>query len=326
MLVEAAVVGRVGAASDYAKVLARAFELGRQQGYANGFHHGCRLLRQLVPDALRLGIEVSYCRWVIGKRGWPPPPRCCVEWPWAVRIRALGPLSIELHDVPLQTAGKAPRKPLELLKALLTSRDGLDAVAAMDLLWPDLEGDAARNAFDIAAHRLRKLLKCNDAVLSVHGRLTLNTHRVWVDAFELARILDLELDNEDAADLARLALRLYRAPLLSGDTAPWVVDARDRMRKLFQHIARKLTDSLAARGEWCTIREFCDAAIPIEPADEVLYRAWIRSLMAVGLEQEAKLAYRQCEDALSRHMGRAPSVNTKQLLRAELPTAGAGRG
>jgi DNA-binding SARP family transcriptional activator len=231
-------------------------------------------------------------------------------------------LTIELNDVPMQMAGKSPRKPLELLKALLASRDGLDAVAAMDLLWPDLEGDAARNAFDLAAHRLRKLLGCNEAVLSVQGQLTLNTHRVWVDAFELARILDLDLDNEDAAELARQALRLYRAPFLGGDSTPWVVDPRDRMGKLFLRIARKLTDSLAARGEWCTIREFCEAAIPIEPGDEALYRAWIRSLLALGLEEEAKLAYRQCEDALSKHTGRAPSVSTKHLLRAGLPTAG----
>ena len=80
-LVEAAVARRSGPASSYARILARAFELGRQQGYANSFHHGCQLLRQLVPDALRLRIEVSYCRWVIGKRGWQPPPGC-VDWPW----------------------------------------------------------------------------------------------------------------------------------------------------------------------------------------------------------------------------------------------------
>jgi DNA-binding SARP family transcriptional activator len=157
-------------------------------------------------------------------------------------------------------------------------------------------------------------------VLSVQGRLTLNTDRVWVDTFALAQMIDLDLDSEDAAEQARLALRLYRAPLLNGDSTPWVVDPRDRIRKLFLRIARKLTDTLAARGEWCTIREFCDAAIPIEPGDEALYRAWIRSLLALGLEEEAQLAYRQCEDALDKHMGRAPSVSTKHLLLAGLPT------
>jgi ATP/maltotriose-dependent transcriptional regulator MalT/DNA-binding SARP family transcriptional activator len=314
MLVEAAVAGRTGPASSYAKSLARALELGRQQGYANSFHHGCRLLRQLIPDALRLGVEVSYCRWVIGKRGWPPPPRCCVDWPWAVRIRALGPLEIELNDAPLQMAGKAPRKPLELLKALLTSRRGLDAAAAMDLFWPELEGDAARNAFDLAVHRLRKLLKCNEAVLSVQGQLTLNPNRVWVDAFELERILDRDFGDEDGAELATQALQLYRAPLLSGDSTSWVVDARDRMRNVFLRIAKKLTDSLVEKGEWSTIRQFCDAAIPIGPGDEALYRAWIRSLVALGLEEEAKLASRQREEALSKQIGRAPAVSTKHSL------------
>jgi DNA-binding SARP family transcriptional activator len=114
-------------------------------------------------------------------------------------------------------AGKVPRKPLELLKALLTSRHGLDVEAAMDLLWPELEGDAARDAFDIAAHRLRKLLKCNDSVLANQGRLTLNPDRVWVDVFELMRLQDLSFAEEDNAALGRVALQLYRAPLLN----PW---------------------------------------------------------------------------------------------------------
>jgi hypothetical protein len=197
MLVEATVAGRKGAASNHADLLAGAFALGRQQGYANGFHHGSQLLRHLTPDALRLGIEVGYCHWVIRKRRWPPPSRPCVEWPWAVRIRAFGPMTIELHDVPLTMVGKAPRKPLELLKLLLSARHGLEVDRALDLLWPELEGDAARNAFDIAAHRLRKLLKCTEAVLSVQGRLMLNTDLVWVDCFELARMVDLENDALD---------------------------------------------------------------------------------------------------------------------------------
>ncbi len=82
LLVEAAVAHRTGVASRFADILARAFELGRRHGYANCFHHGCQLLRQWVPEALRLGIEVSYCRWVIRKRNWPPPADRNVEWPW----------------------------------------------------------------------------------------------------------------------------------------------------------------------------------------------------------------------------------------------------
>ena len=322
LLVEAAVAGRTGPASGYATRLARALELGRQQGYANGFHHGCQLLRQLIPDALRLGIEVSYCRWVISRRGLKPPPRCCVEWPWPVRIRASGPLTIELNDTPLQMAGKTPRKPLELLKALLTSRHGLDADAAMDLLWPELEGDAARNAFDIAAHRLRKLLKSNDAVLASQGRITLNPERVWVDVFELTRLQELDFADEDGAALGKLTLQLYQAPLLGDDSTPWVADARDRLRVVFLRITKKVTDSLAAKGGWSAVRQFCEAAIAIEPGDEALYRAWIRSLVAKGLYEEAKLAYSQCEEALRKRNGRAPTAGTKLLLSSGQSVAG----
>lgn len=34
-----------------------------------------------------------------------------------------------------------------------------------------------------------------------------------------------------------------------------------------------------------------EAAIPIEPGEAALYRAWHRSLAALGLDEEAKRAY-----------------------------------
>jgi two-component SAPR family response regulator len=204
-------------------------------------------------------------------------------------------MTIEVYDVPLKLVGKAPRKPLDLLKALLTSRHGLDAGAAMDLLWPELEGDAARNAFDIAVHRLRKLLQCNEAVLAVQGQLMLNPDKVWVDVFELARLSELDCSDQEVPELGKRALELYQGPFLRGDSATWVVDARDQQRHMFLRMSRKITDILAARGEWNTIRHFCDKAIRLEPGDAALYRAWIRSLAALGLEEEAKLAYRQYE-------------------------------
>jgi len=325
LLVEAAVAGRIEPPSIYAAALERALKLGRQQGYANGFHDGSRLLRRLIPDALRLGIEVSYCRSVIVKHGWAPPAHGRIHWPWPVRIRAFGTLTIELNDVPLQMAGKVPRKPLELLKLLLINRRGIDAVAAMDLLWPEMEGDAARNAFDIAAHRLRKLLRCNEAVLSVQGTLVLNPDRVWVDVFEIARLLDGDAGDIDDAERAKLALQLYRARFLCTDSTPWVSDARVRLHGEFLRLAKRLIDKFAVESDWRSQREFCEALVTIESGDEAIYRAWIHSLVALDLEAEAQLAYLQCEDMLSKRFGRTPSASTKKLLRPGPPTAAVGR-
>lgn len=55
----------------------------------------------------------------------------------------------------------------------------------MDLLWPELEADSARNALDLALHRLRKILKTKDAVLLVDGSVLLNRDAVWADTFAL---------------------------------------------------------------------------------------------------------------------------------------------
>lgn len=71
------------------------------------------------------------------------------------------------------------------MKLLVAHSSGIEAVRLMDLLWPELEADSARNALDLALHRLRKILKTKDAVLLVDGSVLLNRDAVWADTFAL---------------------------------------------------------------------------------------------------------------------------------------------
>ena len=66
-----------------------------------------------------------------------------------------------------------------------------------DTLWPDAEGDAARNALDNALHRLRKWLGGDDRVLLRQGALALNSARCWTDVAALEVLLDDELELDD---------------------------------------------------------------------------------------------------------------------------------
>jgi hypothetical protein len=84
------------------------------------FTPAARLLLTLLPHALRLDIEGSYCCWVIAKRRFRAPSPTQRIWPWPIRIKAMGYLEVLLDGAPLRVSRKAQRRPLDLLKLLVT--------------------------------------------------------------------------------------------------------------------------------------------------------------------------------------------------------------
>ena len=154
------------------------------------------LLPQLAAFALARDIEPTLARELIVRHRLKAPLEADHRWPWPVRLRVLGGFSVELDGAPLPASRKESRRLLELLQLL--AAHGTDALAqdvVADALWPDAEGDAARNSLDNAVHRLRRLLGGEDRVLLRHGALALNRERCWVDVDALTRQVDLLADT-----------------------------------------------------------------------------------------------------------------------------------
>src|SRR6185295_6509208 len=102
----------------------------------------------------------------------------------------LGRWSVVIDGEPLRFRGKAQKKPLDLLKAILAGGGrGVDRGRVLASLWPDLDGDAASNALDLALHRLRKLLKRDDAIRVEEGKLYLDARLVWSDMWVFERLI-----------------------------------------------------------------------------------------------------------------------------------------
>jgi LuxR family transcriptional regulator, maltose regulon positive regulatory protein len=272
-------------AADLEAALASAFSIGREQGYANGFHTSSQLLRRLIPYGIELGIERSYCHWVIAKRRFTPPSAYQVHWPWPVKIRAMGRLRIYLQDEELIVKGKAQRKPLEVLKLLAAHPGGIDTSRIMDELWEDLDGDAARNALDIALHRLRKMLKNKDAVLLVNGILSLNKDIVWLDTDALERIGSSQASVPRLLDDREELLELYRGGLLGDEpVGAMMLVARERSRRQFVQRVSQVAKTLADSNRWEEVTSWYLRAIEREPIEESLHRGLMHSLRVQGRE------------------------------------------
>jgi DNA-binding SARP family transcriptional activator len=171
-----------------------------------------------------------------------PSWRHAEAWPWPLRIYTLGRFSVVKNGAPLRFSGKAQRKPLELLKALIAfgGRDVAEARLA-DALWSEAEGDAAAQALATTLFRLRKLVG-EQAIRRQDSRLTLDPRYCWVDCWAFERISNDALGD---ALLRRARLeKLHQGPFLEGDDdAAWAQPMRDRLKA-------KLTRSLgAAAGE-----------------------------------------------------------------------------
>ena len=314
-LVQAEIALRTGTQQDLAKALADAFSVGRRQGYANTFHSGSRLLQALLPHALRLGIEESYCCWVIRKRSFKAPSLDDPHWPWPVRIKVLGHLEITVGGEPLSFTGKTQRKPLDLLKLLACNPRGVDAARALDALWPELEGDRARNALDITLHRLRKILGHRESVALIDGRLSIDRERVWVDAFALDQLSKQPLPLERAQNVVEMLLELYRGPLLATDhgIAPLATE-RERIRHQFVRTVLHFAEALSRGAQWPLHTQLCQQALDREPLEERLYQELIAGLLKRGQSGQAQLASQRCKDALAQRLARPPAADTRRFV------------
>jgi ATP/maltotriose-dependent transcriptional regulator MalT/DNA-binding SARP family transcriptional activator len=288
------------------------------------------LAARLANYALQEGIEPEFVRTLIERDALVAPADARPAWPFRLRIRVLGGFELSRDGEEVRSSGKAQQRPLDLLK-LVVSLGGkdVDADYATAALWPDADGAAAKNSFDSALFRLRKLLDIENAIVLTAGQLSLARSLVWTDVFALDAAIDIvrsELEASAAiASLARAARQLldaYPGPLLGSDESAWIAKPRDALRGRFVRTLVSLGTELERRREWTTAIDVYRRGLEVDNLAESFYRGLMRSLAATGDHAEALNAFRRCRDLLSIVLGMKPSADTDRLYREIV----AGRG
>jgi LuxR family maltose regulon positive regulatory protein len=303
--------------------LRAALAIGRAQNFVNTLRWYPKMIVRLLCHALEANIEVDYVRHLIRTRRLAPDTPEIEQWPWPVKLYLLGRFSVVIDDVPLKTSGKAQAKPLELLKALVAG--GGREVAAATLgtqLWPDLDGDAAQNALDTTLHRLRKLLRVEDAILVQLSKLSLNPAKVWVDVWAFERLANrCEQAGTPCTDAATSAkfFRLYVGNILPQETdAPWLLPIRERLRSKFLRQVLKLGCDDEALGDWAHAADTYRHGLEVDNLSEELYRRLMQCELRRNQAAAALDAYRRCRQMLSIVLGVKPSAATEAVHRAIL--------
>ena len=255
------------------------------------------------------------------------------DWPWTFRVQTLGAFHLSRGGTALGESGKAQRRPLELLRALVAL--GGEQVAKehlADLLWPRIAGDSAQRSLTTTLHRLRKLLGDPAAIVLHEGRLTLDRRLFWVDAWALEAAID-ELEealrrpgaSDDTSEIRAIGERimdLYRGPFLAFEVDDtFAIALRDRLRQQFVRAVTALARRLAAAGEHEQAIGCCERCLEAEPLAEGLYRQLMQCHAELGRRAEAIEVYERCRRALAAAHGVEPSAETRQVVER---LAGAG--
>lgn len=243
-----------------------------------------------------------------------------------LRIYTLGRFSLVRDGAPLRYARKAPSKPLLLLKALLANggrQVGISNLAG--ILWPDKEGDLAYRSFEITLHRLRKYLGDDSFLLLEDGRLTLNSEKVWVDAWDFERHLGELREHtvrtaHDATvqaridTLATLVLGMYQGHFLARDDATcWSVSMQERLRNKYVHGLLELGRYQESCGRFEAAIQCYRKGIEVDDLIETFYQRLMQCLLETGRVPEAIAAYRQCRHILSVVLGLQPEAGTTRI-------------
>jgi DNA-binding SARP family transcriptional activator len=310
--------------------LAQALRHARAQDAGGVFRWLVVGFRRMLALALSEEIEADCARGLIAEFRIRPESSDFERWPWTVRVHTLGGFALSVDGVPVRAAGKTQKKPLELLKALLSqgARD-VNSAALAAMLWPHSEGDAAADALEVTLRRLRKLLGHEEAIRLQDGRVTLNESVCWVDisAFEYTHrraevvLADGAAGVSDGAleALERQLMARYPGHFLAGENeSPWMLACRQRLAsRFFRH--------LAAIGQLWEAKDAPEKAeltyrrgVELDSLSEVLYRRLMSVQSRRGERAEALATYRRCRSMLATTFGVEPSAETEAAYRAAL--------
>lgn len=323
-LIEAHLADRRGDQARCLSALTRAFAVGQEYGFDFGPLLYCcgDVMSRLASLALAHDIETAFASRLVRRYILPAPPDAGERWPWPIRIRTLGGFSIERDGSPAAAARKESRKPLDLLKLVIAlGGEGVPVPRLCAALWPEAQGDAARNSFDNALHRLRKLLGDDRHVPLRAGCLNLCAGACWTDlgaleaCFSAVNQLASDADAGQLTALAERTLALWQGEFLAGeDDLPDVLAARTRIQARFTRQMGALGARLEALGEYAAAVLIYQRVVEQQPLAEEIYRRLMTCLLALEQRAEAYEVYRRCRQQLSVLLGITPTPETEALV------------
>lgn len=242
--------------------------------------------------------------------------------PSSLEIRLLGPFRIEADGQPVEERRWSRRSAKLLIKLLaLQPHHQLHREQIAELLWPNLEPDAATNELNKALHAARRALE-PDLRAASESRFLLTQQQqlilrapdgLWIDVEAFAQQA-AEAIRSGEADALESALALYESDLLIEDLyEDWAAARREALRATRQELLLRLALRYEALGAYERSIERLKEMIVCEPADEKTHRRLMRLYAVTGNKFLAHQQYEQCRKALRDELDADPDPETSEL-------------
>src|SRR5829696_4257204 len=245
--------------------------------------------------------------------------------PETIRIWLLGGFRVSVGSQGIGGQEWHLRKARSLLKLLaLSPGHSLHREQAMELLWPDLDSEAALNNLHYALHVARRTLESSALASSSAG--TSRYLRLRGEQLTLCADSPLWVDIEafeEAAVTARSALEpaAYRAALdvYSGEFLPqdryegWAEERRAQLRGVYLSLLLELAALHEKREEFGEAIEALGRIVAQDATHEGAHLGIMRLYALSGRRREALGQYERLRQALFQEFGTEPEAATTRL-------------
>lgn len=291
----------------------------------------------LLLEANRRGIRPDYVSWLLTVLGLPKAES---HPGYTLYIQTLGTFRVWRGQEEVSPREWQREKAKQLLELFLTHRRELmTREQIIDLLWPDLDSEAAGRDFKVALNALNNALepqrppRASSFYILRHGSaygLNLSAG-YWIDVEEFesliakARVL---IDNrpEEAVELYREAMDLFKGEYLPECLyEDWSGAERERVLALYLRAASQYARLLAEAERFEDCIAVCERVVAKDPCWEEAYRLLMYCHFRQGRRPAAIRAFEKCQAILKNEMGVTPMPETtklcQQIMELENPEA-----
>lgn len=213
------------------------------------------------------------------------------------------------------------RKARSLLKLVAHQRNfQMVRERATEVLWPDLDSNAANAQLYKALHHIRKAfakhneeakdwIKITDDLIRIDPQGTFVTD---IRLFEKAARSGIK--NKSISELEQAA-SLYTGGFLPMDRyAQWASLPREHYRQLHLDVLTTLAKQYESRGDLSEAAEVLRQALEKEPTLETAHRGLMRVFAKKGQATRAFHQYEVCREVIGKELGVNPSAETTRTL------------
>jgi DNA-binding SARP family transcriptional activator len=239
-------------------------------------------------------------------------------------VYCLGPFRVYQDEQPVEDWQSS--KGLAIFKYLVTHRERPVAKEIlMELFWPEVAPDAARNNLNVAIYGLRRALRRGHLnfshVLFRNDAYLLNPElHIWIDVeafsqhLENGRRLEQLAEIEQAVGEYRLAEALYQGELFEEDRyEDWLLPQRQQLQDEYLALLDRLSDYHFERQAYDLCTVITHKLLGIDSCREEAQQRLMRCYSRQGQHHLALRQYHLCVEALARELDVGPSQATQEL-------------